>query len=499
MSRLPSDLTSSSSSSPPSWNSSVLAHTIGGAYSYATVESSPFGGAFLADAPAYRSVAVSSHSSGGGFHPLEGEYQSRAVDLGHAAPAAHHMRNEWHHDYQQQSNYAAKSFDSFASAHKASPHDSYAAPAPHHLKELSLPRVEARVSHAAAAHAAHLPAMPMYVESSCFSLAHASVAPSQLWRSVQQQLQSAGVIVAEHSPFLLSCSATNGVSTCQFKVACFDGHYRDQEDNASRAGSSYTVEFQRRVGCCIGFMQFFRRVLSGIATQMPHVTIESRIAAEQPAPMPMPPAADEDVDSDLAGLDLSMLAMPTLARSNQAAPAPVMVADASLYESLLDLITSDDSASQITGMNSLALCLDGSHPDAPQLLQEVAAKLRHGQCEQVKQVAAQLLAQASATPSAASTVVAHCLPIVLTQLSSPAVSSPAAHLDASYASATQKSLLRSCVSLAGVDGFQTAFDGEGSIGQVASSRLKRELYRMTTSQDEEVCGLAKNAIRAISV
>jgi hypothetical protein len=75
---------------------------------------------------------------------------------------------------------------------------------------------------------------------------------------------------------------------------------------------------------------------------------------------------------------MSALTMPCLTRSGPSAVQPMMIdADGSLYDSLLDLLCSASSADQLAGLNSLALCLDGSHPRAGKLLEEVAAKLEH--------------------------------------------------------------------------------------------------------------------------
>jgi hypothetical protein len=284
----------------------------------------------------------------------------------------------------------------------------------------------------------------------------------------------------------LACHSTIGVSCSQFSVRCYSGHYNEcgAAIPAQRNVASiwYTVEFQRQVGCCMGMMQVFRHVIRTLGQLMAHIKIDSRIAADVERTLAEEPGSEDPA-----------LAMPSLTRG----PTAIAVdhfADPSLYESLLDLITSDSQQCQIAGMNSLALCLDGTHPRAGDLLAEVATKLRTGQCAEVRHVAAKLLSQAATMPCASAAVVQHCLPVVLNHLCQGTPCAGKVALDESFASETQKHLLRSCKALsAAICSAQSTDDGA-----MASSRLRKALLKMTQHADTEICDLAKETLKVLT-
>lgn len=207
----------------------------------------------------------------------------------------------------------------------------------------------------------------------------------------------------------------------------------------------------------------------------------------------------------MSDVDLSALPMPCLSPTSAGHCMRVCpIADPTLYDSLMDLLASDSAASQLAALNSLALCLDGTNPRAGDLMAEVASKIRQeGACSRVKQAAAKLLATAAATPTAAAMVIRNCLPTVLAQLTAGCPTtdgegaSSSTSLQHSFAAETQKSLLRSCMSLA--TAVPAALDADHG-GVMAGSRLKRGLLRMATAaENDEVRRLARATMNAITV
>jgi len=332
-------------------------------------------------------------------------------------------------------------------------------------------------------------------------------------------MKQAGTIVAMQKQYQLTCSATVGVSCAEFNVRCYSGHYRSCNattaatslTSTSADGTWYTIEFQRRTGCSYGTMQLFKHVVRTLLAALGEQGVDCPIALEGPKVMiddaggepgsPTDVSTSEDDMSDISGL-----AMPSMIRTDASCiPATLdfpTQPDVSLYDSLLDLLTSTSEQSQLEGLNSLALCLDGSNPRAGELLQEVARKLKGDSIAQVrvKQVAARLIAQASSMPGVAAQVVKHCLPSVLATIMSGSVSTQDQQptIAVAHCLDAQKSLLRSCVTLSA--SIPTALtDTEGSNVILANSRLKRELLRLTGAEDQDVRALAVQTIRTIQV
>ena len=154
----------------------------------------------------------------------------------------------------------------------------------------------------------------------------------------------------------------------------------------------------------------------------------------------------------------------------------------------------------------LALCLDGSQPQRErQLMAEVAAMLCEGQSEHVKQVASMLIAKAAQLPSAQTALLHSCLPACIDSLIAPAAPAAAAArasaLDLCLAQSRSKCLLRACIRLA--EALPAEFDA--AMAQLAAdtavrtSKLKRELLRLSAHGDDETRALAAQACKAIRV
>ena len=302
-----------------------------------------------------------------------------------------------------------------------------------------------------------LPTLPVYLESSCFSLAKAAMAPRDLWTNLKSHLRSCGVVVAERSgaAFELECAASNGMACSQFRVCCYSGHYRDSGSPVIPAPSAavcYTVDFQRMSGCSVAFLQLFQLMLCLLKDggEAP-LQLESKVAAaadiDAAAPMPMPPAAGA---ADNLDVDLSLLPIPSLRHSSSVGASPGCIPSvalspcSSVLDSLHDLLTSADPCSQVAGMHALALCLDGSQPQRErQLMAEVASMLCEGQSEHVKQVAAMLIAKAAQLPSAQTALLDECLPACIDSLIAPAAQTGTTAPAAARASALDLCLAQS--------------------------------------------------------
>lgn len=352
-----------------------------------------------------------------------------------------------------------------------------------------------------------LPALPAHLECTSFSWLRAQQEPIALWSGLQTELKAMGVIVGEKEQFQLLCCTTGGVRCCEFSVRAYDGHFREAGKMTQGQSPSQwsTIELQRRDGCCVGMMAIFRKLTETLQKGEKPLQIESRLALSSVPPSlssPSTVAAAEPAASSAgsdAPMDLSLLPMPSLACTSLFSPDPALSADSSVFDTLLDLITSDREEQQLEGLNALALCLDGSASCRKELLREVAAKLASGKCEQVRRAAARVIAQAAASPVATDAVVQSCLPSVIEQLLcgiSPS-SAPKCPLRLACAEATRKSLLRSCLALCSDPGFQALLDPE--CATMRGSQLKKELLRLSASADEETRSLAVEAIRAIRV
>jgi hypothetical protein len=265
--------------------------------------------------------------------------------------------------------------------------DATAIPASSELPSLSSLQVSAPP---AMARSQSLPTLPVYLESSCFSLAKAAMAPRDLWTNLKQHLRGCGVVVAERdgAAFELECAASNGMACSQFRVCCYSGHYRDSGSiPAPSAGVCYTVDFQRMSGCSVAFLQLFQLMLCLLKDngEAP-LQLESKVAAaaDIDAAAPMPPAGA----ADNLDVDLSLLPIPSLRHSSSVGASPGCIPSvalspcSSVLDSLHDLLQSADPCSQVAGMHALALCLDGSQPQRErQLMAEVASMLCEGQSE----------------------------------------------------------------------------------------------------------------------
>lgn len=351
-----------------------------------------------------------------------------------------------------------------------------------------------------------LPALPAHLECTSFSWPRAQQEPVALWSVLQTELKAMGVIVGEKEQFQLLCCTTGGVRNCEFSVSVYEGHFRDVGKMAQSHSSQWsTIELQRRDGCCVGMMAIFRKLTETLQKGEKPLQIESRLALSPiPPPLSSPTtvAAAEPAASAAgsgSSLDPSLLPMPSLACTSLFSPDPALSADATVFDTLLDLVTSDTEEQQLEGLNALALCLDDSASCRKELLREVAAKLASGKCEQVRRAAARVIAQAAVSPAATDAVVQSCLPSVIEQLLCGISPSSAPHcpLRIACAEATRKSLLRSCLALCSDPGFQALLDPE--CATMRASKLKKELLRLSASADEETRGLAVEAIRTIRV
>jgi len=332
------------------------------------------------------------------------------------------------------------------------------------------------------------------LESSCFSLAKAAMAPRDLWTNLKQHLRGCGVVVAERdgAAFELECAASNGMACSQFRVCCYSGHYRDSGSiPAPSAGVCYTVDFQRMSGCSVAFLQLFQLMLCLLKDngEAP-LQLESKVApaADIDAAAPMPPAGA----ADNLDVDLSLLPIPSLRHSSSVGASPGCIPSvalspcSSVLDSLHDLLQSADPCSQVAGMHALALCLDGSQPQRErQLMAEVAAMLCEGQSEHVKQVAAMLIAKAAQLPSAQTPLLSECLPACIDSLIATAApaAAPAARasaLDLCLAQSRSKCLLQACIRLAEARPaeFDAAMAQLAADTAVRTSKLKRELLRL---------------------
>jgi hypothetical protein len=334
-----------------------------------------------------------------------------------------------------------------------------------------------------------LPSMPEYIEATSFSCAATPMFElKSIWNQVRTNLEDDhSCFVAQETPYALTCAKSCSLTCTEFNVRCYSGHYASTPVD----GSWMTVEFQRRSGCCVGVMATFRRIMRHVSTL---VHVESKISMDE-----VRPAQDEELQQeegyDMSDIDMNALAMPSLARSTDA--TQMMCGDASVYDSLMDMISSSSTDAQIEGMNALALCLDGTHPQSTELLLEVARKIEGADCFRVREAAAKVVAQASNIPSAAAAVVQHCLPLVIRSImhASEKCGSTTAPLGAAFNAETKKHLLRSCVQLS--SSVPHALDADGSA--VASSKFRRELLNMSATGDDEVRGLAIKAMNAITV
>lgn len=186
---------------------SSLAHAQPAYQPYASMSASPFaasGSMFgvQQDAGPYRSTFVPNAQQPSAFSPLEQPaYQARAVDI-HAAPqqqAAH----GWFQPHDLQSAAHASHAFGFGSVSKSATTTASLPEFTPSPKELSLPRIEALIVNAVpiASAGPAVPALPVYVENTCFSCAAAACQPTQLLVAVQDKLAECGVICAATKPF----------------------------------------------------------------------------------------------------------------------------------------------------------------------------------------------------------------------------------------------------------------------------------------------------------
>lgn len=189
----------------PATYSSSLASSSASSSSAAASNATPFSSSaimFGQEQSSYRSMAPGAGREGADSD--SGLFQQHAlVQPLHVARAVHIEEGSSRYAPEQQWSQQSKQetmqvggFDAWGTTNKqyASYTPLAAAPVPvPAAKDLSMPRLEGLKL----ARSVSLPIMPVYLESSCFSLAKAAMQPADMWTAVKSQLKRCGVVVAE--------------------------------------------------------------------------------------------------------------------------------------------------------------------------------------------------------------------------------------------------------------------------------------------------------------
>jgi len=368
-------------------------------------------------------------------------------------------------------------------------------------KAVTLPTFDLLASTAATSTSITLPSMPLFLENTAFSCSLDALAPSTAMDRVRKVLSEMDVTCEERKDrdMQLCCCSSSSIRPCSFRVSCYGGSITDCSEGSARY---FTIEFQRRSGCGMAFMQLFKKCMRSVSNNG-EVKLESRISmGEELKPLPI---------VDVEGLDaseLSMLPIPSLC-----ADAAALIPDEALTSSLLDLLTGAPEQ-QVESLAILASVLDSTAAgqETASLLRAAASKLQDGtSCDEVRAAAARAINCAVASPCSQKRALAtqECTQplvsaVVQALTCSPNASSPSASTaeDSSVAAmATLKPLLRCILNLSQCSPsfLERAWRDAGLSSPLASARLRRELMRISAAseRDQEMSNLASTTMQLI--